>query len=82
MFCWVNVWQIVELNVNSEIKFGEWIYFGLKDTTDLFGRLKFGEARKIRQICPTLPLPYIPAIQYNCSLILPDSCTPTLTNGM
>ena len=28
MFGGVNVWQIAELNVIGEIKFGEWIDFG------------------------------------------------------
>ena len=32
MFGWVNVWRIAELKVIGEIKFGEWIDFGHKDT--------------------------------------------------
>ena len=71
MFGGVNVWQIVELKVIGEIKFGrikfgEWIDFGHKDTIYQlkFGRLKFGESRTTRQICQTFPPPNIPAIRY------------------
>ena len=39
MFGGVNVWRIAELKVIGEIKFGEWIDFGHKDTIYL---LKFG----------------------------------------
>ena len=35
MFGGVNVWQIAELKVIGEIKFGEWIHFGHKDTMHL-----------------------------------------------
>ena len=48
----VNVWPIAKLKVIGKIKFGEWIYFGHKDTIHKlkFGSLKFGESRKTRQI--------------------------------
>ena len=39
MFGGVNVWRIAELKVIGEIKFGEWIDFGHKDT---IYQLKFG----------------------------------------
>ena len=32
MFGGVNLWQIAELKVTGEIKFGEWIDFDHKDT--------------------------------------------------
>ena len=59
MFGRVNVWGIAELIVD-QIKFGEWINFGHKDT---IYKLKFevGEAWTIHQ---TFPLPNIPAIRY------------------
>ena len=59
----VNVWRIAELKVIGEIKFGEWIDFGHKDTIyqQIFGWLKFGESRTTYQIFPP---PNIPAICY------------------
>ena len=65
MFGGINVWRIVELKVIGEIKFGEWIDFGHKDTIYQlkFGWLRF--ARTTRQICQTFPPPNIPAIRYN-----------------
>ena len=66
MFSGINVWRIVELKVIGEIKFGEWIDFGHKDTIYQlkFGWLKFGESRTTRQIRQTFPPPNIPAIRY------------------
>ena len=66
MFGEINVWRIVELKVIGEIKFGEWIDFGHKDTIYQlkFGWLKFGESRKTRQIRQTFPPPNILAIRY------------------
>ena len=66
MFGGINVWRIVELKVIGEIKFGEWIDFGHKDTIYQlkFGWLKFGESRTTRQIRQTFPPPNIPAIRY------------------
>ena len=66
MFGGINVWRIVELKVIGEIKFGEWIDFGHKDTIYQlkFGWLKFGESRTTRQIRQTFPPPNIPAIWY------------------
>ena len=66
MFGGVNVWRIAELKVIGEIKFGEWIDFGHKDTIYQlkFGWLKFGESRTTRQIRQTFPPPNIPAIRY------------------
>ena len=63
MFGGNNVWRIVESKVIGEIKFGEWIDFGHKDTIYQlkFGWLKFGESWKTRQ---TFPPPNIPAIRY------------------
>ena len=43
----VNVWRIAKLKVIGEIKFGEWIDFGHKDTIYQL-KLKFGESRMIR----------------------------------
>ena len=47
MFGGVYVWQIAELKVIGEIKFGEWIDFGHKDTIYQlkFSWLKFGESQ-------------------------------------
>jgi len=39
MFGGVNVWRIAELKIIGEIKFGEWVNFGHKDT---IYQLKFG----------------------------------------
>ena len=66
MFGGINVWRIVELKVIGEIKFGEWIDFGHKDTIYQlkFGWLKFGESRTTRQIRQTFLPPNIPAIRY------------------
>ena len=67
MFGGINVWQIAELKVIGEIKSGEWIDFGHKDTIYQlkFGWLKFGKSRKTHQIHhQTFPLPNIPAIWY------------------
>ena len=62
----INVWRIVKLKVIGEIKFGEWIDFGHKDTIYQlkFGWLKFGESRTTRQIRQTFSPPNIPAIWY------------------
>ena len=59
MFSGVNVWRIAKLKVISEIKFGEWIDFGHKDTIYQlkFGWLKFGESQATHQIRQTFP-PY------------------------
>ena len=65
MFGGVNVWRISELKEIAEIKFGEWVDFGHKDTIYKLklGWLKFGESQTTRQICQTLPLPCIPTIR-------------------
>ena len=54
MFGEVYVWQIAKLKVTGEIKFGEWIDFGHKDTIDKlkFGCLKFGKSLATRQTFP------------------------------
>ena len=59
MFGRVNVWRIAKLKITGEVKFGEWIDFGYKDTIYglKFGWLKFGKAQAIRQIHQTFPLP-------------------------
>ena len=60
MFGGVNVWQITELKVIGEIKFGEWIDFGHKDIIYQlkFGWLKFGESQTTCQLShrQTFPL--------------------------
>ena len=61
MFGRVYVWRIAELKVIGQIKFGQWIDFGHKDTIYQlkFGWLKFGELQITPQICQTFPLPAI-----------------------
>ena len=62
MFGGVNVRQIAELKVIGEIKYGEWIDFGHKDTIYQlkFGWYKFGKSRTARQIRQTFLSPNIP----------------------
>ena len=69
MFGHVNGWQITELNIFGEIKFGKWIDFGLKDTIYKLSWLKFGKSQTTRQIRQTFPLPNIPAIWYSKNFI-------------
>ena len=78
MFGGINVWQIVELKVIGEIKFGEWIDFGHKDAIYQlkFGWLKFGESRMTRQIRQTFPPPNIPAIRYVATHIRSNQICP------
>ena len=67
MFSGVNVWQIAELKVAGEKKFGEWINFGHMNIYHYklkFGWLKFGETRTIRQLHQTFLLPNIPVTWY------------------
>ena len=65
MFDGVNVWQIVKLKGIGEIKFGEWINFGHKNTIYKlkFAWLKFGESWTTRHIHQTFPSPNTPAIR-------------------
>ena len=69
MFSGVNVWQIAESKIIGEIKFGEWIEFGHKNTIYTL-KFDFGKPSMTRQICQTFPLPNISAIQYILNYLL------------
>ena len=67
MFGGFNVWQITELKLIGEIKFGEWIDFGHKVL--LPAKIWLSESRMTRQIRLTFPPPNIP-ILHNPSVVV------------
>ena len=66
MFGGINVWQIAELKVIGEMKFGEWIDFGHKDTI-----YKLKMLVKVGRTTDDSPnLPNFPTAKHSCYTVL------------